>query len=410
MVVFGLNSLRGCSFNFQFFANKLAHGLPSWTVIRNWILRFGLYKLLQPLPKRKDWIWIIDHTIEFGTKKCMVVLAISQEKYESLNYTLTHKDMEVAAIEIQENATGKNIYLALRKLSKQIGKPRQIVSDSCSNLQLGIRLFKRKSKKTIATYDITHKAGIEVKKLFEKKVRWTDFCNKMATTKRRVINTEFVCIAPRRPREKGRWLNLDQDIRWAEKILKNKPEKRNGRRSKLYKRFIKYFGWLDEFKEDLKKWRELLDILLIAQKEVKKNGLSQKTPEAFLKLTREPATTYLKAKELKDKLYHFFQNEVAQFPQKPITLLGTSDIIESVFGKYKIFTARTPLKEIGKSILTIPILTGEVTVKEVKQAMETISDRKLSEWTQENIGESLFAKRMKFYVQLNHQNAVKKNV
>lgn len=58
----------------------------------------------------------------------MVVLAISQEKFEKLNHCLTHKDMEVSTIEIQEQATCNNIYLALNKLSKQIGKPRQIVS------------------------------------------------------------------------------------------------------------------------------------------------------------------------------------------------------------------------------------------------------------------------------------------
>ena len=92
MVIFGLNSLRGCALNFKFFSNVLKDGLPSWTVIQNWILRFGLYKLLKPLPRRKDWIWIIDHTIEYGTKKCMVILAISCEAFDRNNYKLCHKD------------------------------------------------------------------------------------------------------------------------------------------------------------------------------------------------------------------------------------------------------------------------------------------------------------------------------
>ncbi len=171
MVVFGLNSLRGCALNFKFFSNVLKDGFPSWTVIQNWILRFGLYKLLKPLPRRKDWIWIIDHTIEFGTKKCMVILAISCEAFDRNYYKLCHKDMEVAAIDIQEKATGKNIYKTLKKLSKKIGKPRQIVSDNCRNIKKGIRLFKKKSKKTIVTYDITHKAANELKALLENNER-----------------------------------------------------------------------------------------------------------------------------------------------------------------------------------------------------------------------------------------------
>lgn len=408
MVIFGLNSLRGCSYNFQFFEDRLSRGLPSWTVIRNWIFRFGLYKLLQPLPKRKDWIWIVDHTIEFGTKKCMLILAISQEKFEKLSYHITHKDVEIAAIEIQEKATGKNIFSAFKKLSKQIGLPRQIVSDSCSNIKMGIRLFKKRYKKIISTYDITHKAGIEVKKIFEGNTRWIEFCKNMATTKRRVINTEFVCIAPRRPREKGRWLNLDQDLQWAEKILKNISDKPSGWKTKKQRQFKEYFGWLEGFKEDLKKWRELLDVLIIAQVEVKNNGLNKKTPKTYQNLKKIKKIRNPKAIELKNKITDFFRDELKQFPKKPITLLATSDIIESVFGKYKIFTARTPLKEIGKSILTIPIITSEVTVDEVKEAMETISNRKLEKWTKENLGESVFAKRNEFYVQLNNKSNVKK--
>ena len=83
--------------NFKFFSGVLRQGLPTWTTIQTWILRFGLYKLLKPLPKRKDWIWIMDHTIEFGTKKCFVVLAVTHEVFRKRKYQLKHKDMEVAS-------------------------------------------------------------------------------------------------------------------------------------------------------------------------------------------------------------------------------------------------------------------------------------------------------------------------
>ncbi len=400
MVVFGLNSLRGCALNFKFFSNVLKDGLPSWTVIQNWILRFGLYKLLKPLPRRKDWIWIIDHTVEFGTKKCMVILAISCEAFDRNYYKLCHKDMEVAAIDIQEKATGKNINKTLKKLSKKIGKPRQIVSDNCRNIKKGIRLFKKKSKKTIVTYDITHKAANELKALLENNERWKLFTQKMRTTKRQAIYTIFMCIAPRKPREKSRWLNLDQDLEWAEKILENKPKPRPGRLTKRQKKFRELYGWLDEFKEDINEWREFLDIINIAQKEVKLNGLNKQTPEKFAENVKNIGNNNIKSKQLKEKMILFLEEEVKQFPKKEITLLGTSDIIESIFGKYKIFSAKTPIKEISKSILTIPILTSEVTIEEVKKAMETITSEKLSEWASENIGESIFSKRKKIFNQL----------
>ena len=403
MVVFSLNSLRGSALNFKFFSNVLKQGLPSWIVIRNWVLRFGLYKLLKPLPKRKDWIWIVDHTIEFGTKKCMVVLAISREHFEKNKYQLCHKDMEVAAIDIQEKATGENINKTLENLSKEIGKPQQIVSDNCRNIKKGIRLFKEKSKQTIDTYDITHKVANELKYLLENNERWKQFTQKMRTTKREGIFSEFMCIAPRKPKEKSRWLNLDQDLEWAENILENKPKPRPGRLTKKQKKFRKIYGWLEDFKEDITEWCEFLDIINIAKKEVKWNGLNKKSSERFAKGVKKIGNNNAKAKQLKENLKEFFDEEVKQFPKKEITLLGTSDIIESVFGKYKIFSAKTPLKEIGKSILTIPILTSEVTIEEVKKAMETITNEKLSEWARANLGESIFSKRKKIFAELENK-------
>ena len=41
-------------------------------------------------------------------------------------------------------------------------------------------------------------------------------------------------------------------------------------------------------------------------------------------------------------------------------MLGCSDIIESIIGKYKSFSAKTPMKEIGKTVLTIPVFTTDI--------------------------------------------------
>ncbi len=69
------------------------------------------------------------------------------------------------------------------------------------------------------------------------------------------------------------------------------------------------------------------------------------------------------------------------------TWLGTSDIIESIFGKYKIFSEKTPMIEIGKAILTIPVLVSKVLLTEVKEAMESVSNRDLSKSTKNNLEE-----------------------
>jgi len=400
MVIFGFNSLRGSAMNFKFFAGVLRKGLPTWTTIQNWILRFGLYKLLKPLPKRKDWIWIVDHTIEFGTKKCFVVLAVTHEIFKKKKYQLQHKDMEIALIDIQEKATGERISKVLKKLSREIGNPIQVVSDNGSNIKKGLGLFQKKSKKTIVSYDITHKVSNELKKLLEKNIRWNLFINKIAETKRKAIHSELAHFSPPKPREKSRWLNLDFNLKWAEMILENKHKPHFGRLTKQEKKFRELFGWLDEFTEELKEWRTLMCIVTEAQTEVKKRGLSKETGQKFeKKLSKTKIEINTKsAEELKLKITKYFKTETAYIKSEDkLTLLGTSDIIESIFGKYKIFSAKTPMKEIGKSVLTIPILTSEVTIEEVKAAMAGVSIQRLNEWLKVNIGTTLFSKRRNAY-------------
>jgi len=398
--------------NFRYFSEVLATGLPTWTVIQNWILRFGLYKLLKPLSKRKDWIWIIDHTIEFGTKKCLVVLAVSYDTLLKKKHLLSHKDMEIAAINIESKVSGKQVATILSQVKEELGEPIQIVSDNDRVLKNAVSILRESCQSTFHSYDITHKAAIEVKYLLQNNQRWQQFVKNIGDTKRLVQQSVFAFLAPRKPRDKSRWQNLDQHLNWAGNILeyKKKGMVKKGRPSKKdienKMKFNSCFGWIDGFKQEIELWSGFLNVLDIAQHEVKTYGLSKCTAEKFDKRTRNIAAGNNRVDQLKNKMSDFFFIETKEFEDNQ-NLLGTSDIIESIFGKYKTFSAKTPLKEIGKSVLTIPILTSAITFHEVYEAMETISNKKLMEWLNKNVGESLFAKRKKAFKFLKTKNKVK---
>ena len=55
------------------------------------------------------------------------------------------------------------------------------------------------------------------------------------------------------------------------------------------------------------------------------------------------------------------------------------------------------MKEVGKSILTMPIFTSHITPKLVLEAMETISSKDVDEWLNDKIGTSLFSNRKDFF-------------
>ena len=393
LVVFGLLSLRGTERCFLLFNEWLNGGLPCHAVIQNWILRFGLYKLRQAAQKRNDWVYILDHTIEFGKKKCLVVLGITLERFRKNKCKMRHQDMEVLAIDITEKATAASVTEVLRSIAETTGPPVQILSDGGPNIKSGVSDFIKDAKKADSnseirqTYDVTHKAALIIERHLENDESWKMFIHSVCETKRCLIHTAIGFIAPPKPKDKARWANLDIYVEWAETVtLWGKTKLQKAEREK----FNDKLSWVQAFKPHIAEWRTMLDILSALKNEVKSNGLSEKAKSNF-----EQSISILKLNtprliDIKNGAMEYLEKECAGLAG---VYPGCSDIIESVLGKYKIFSGKSPMKEVGKAVLTIPAFTGNVEYDEVKAAMESVSANDVKKWLEENIGESLFAKR-----------------
>jgi hypothetical protein len=104
---------------FEVFNHDEAQTVPSFTGIRKWLGRIGIYELKRENEYRDDWIFIVDFTVELGHKKAVVVLEISQKYFQSevleRSRCLSHKDVEVLGIEIMDSTTGEMIEQQLDK-------------------------------------------------------------------------------------------------------------------------------------------------------------------------------------------------------------------------------------------------------------------------------------------------------
>jgi len=85
-----------------------------------------------------DWLFIIDMTVELGARKCLVILGISQSRWQDLvkktQGELSYQQMEVLAIEVMSQTNGEAIYQVLSHVTERVGVPLQIVSDHGSDL------------------------------------------------------------------------------------------------------------------------------------------------------------------------------------------------------------------------------------------------------------------------------------
>ncbi|EHJ09609.1 hypothetical protein CWATWH0003_5616 [Crocosphaera watsonii WH 0003] len=91
----------------------------------------------------------------------------------------------------------------------------------------------------------------------------------------------------------------------------------------------------------------------------------------------------------------YLHNEVSLVSDH--TLLPTTDVLESLFGRYKYFSQRSPLKELRSLLLTIPLSTVNFTNQYITDALTTIRADDLSQWVHHTFGQSMLSKRQAFF-------------
>ncbi len=82
-VTHGLSSLRGSERTFTIFSKFYDLSTPSFNSMRSWVFRLGLYLIKRQHEWREDWIFIVDHTLKLGQKKCLLILGIKEEQLKT---------------------------------------------------------------------------------------------------------------------------------------------------------------------------------------------------------------------------------------------------------------------------------------------------------------------------------------
>jgi hypothetical protein len=149
--------------------------LPYHQTVRSWLLRCGLDLLRRSVPPRDDWVWILDHTIRIGQKKCLLILGASLDHLQDQTGALEHHQVVVLDLCVTSHSPGVDIENRLESLAQRVGMPRQIVSDHGSDVNKGVRLFQADYPEVIDTYDVTHKLACLVKTELEADPRGAEF-------------------------------------------------------------------------------------------------------------------------------------------------------------------------------------------------------------------------------------------
>ncbi|MFB2770903.1 hypothetical protein ACE1AT_16660 [Pelatocladus sp. BLCC-F211] len=157
------------------------------------------------------------------------------------------------------------------------------------------------------------------------------------------------------------------------------------------RKFYDKLGWLFYYQHNIQIYAEMLTQIRSVQIQLKTQGLHSQSPQQWLNTISNHSLTPI-GQKFQSQILEYLTFEANQVPVSQI-LLGTSDVIESLFGKYKFFTARRTIKDIGTNILLIPLFTLKITTSQVKKAMEAMSFIDVDSWVKSVFGSSMLSQR-----------------
>jgi hypothetical protein len=391
-------SLRGASRVLELWGTvfELPEAVPAWYTGRLWLLRVGYYKLMRPKAQAADWVWIIDHTIQLGVQKCLAILGVRLSALPAPGTCLRHEDVEPIALCPVQTSNGEVVYQQLTAAIAPTGVPREILSDGGSDLQVGIAQFQQAHPETQAIYDIKHKTALVLKRELAEEALWKAFTQQAAQTKQRVQQTPLAFLAPPTQRRKARYMNVDILIRWGTKVLAYLAQPRQtGAEQVTAEQLVAAYGWLQDFRELLRDWNELLQIVETTEHWVRSQGLSPRCAQALAPQVT-PLVRTARGQRVAHHLLTFVETEAAKAAPHE-RLLGSSEVIESVFGQFKRLEQHQAHSGFTGLVLAVGALVSTTTHEVIQKALETVPTRQVRQWCQQHLDPSVQAQRQQAF-------------
>jgi len=342
--------------------------VPSFTTIRAWVLRLGCHALLRPLPQDRPWLWIIDHTIQIGDKKLFLIVGCPLADVPFGQRCLSLADLHLIALVPMQESNQRLVDDELQKATQRTGAPRLIVSDQAGDLTKGIERFQQRHANALAVGDIAHHGANVLENRWERDPRWGQFLKRLGETNQQIRQTADAFLLSPVLRNKARFMNVGPVLRFARRVLGLLKRERPNEKAK------QRYGWLLEHEEDLAGWFEQHEVVDKTIKRVRLFGLNAGTLSELEKewgvLSERTGTQMVRG-----HMRAYVSKNVRQ-AEPGETLAGSSEVLESAFGKLKAKVGESGKGELTGMALALGAILGEYDEEEVRQALDAVPQKK----------------------------------
>ncbi len=376
--------------------------IPHFTSVINWSLRLGLGLLTQVQTITKPWVAIIDHSIDIGTKKVLVVLRIEMDALSKRGSAVRLEDCTCIGLTVSDKVTGETICPELEEIFARAGKPIAIIKDADATLQKGVRLWSDKQENPVPTIDdIGHTMANALKAQFEKLRVYKLFTGLVSHGAKCLRQTELAFLMPPRLRSKGRFQSISRLGEWGEKMLNVFAVKGPAKEGSQLDRLRIALPGFSQSRDFIVRFASTTKIVSQVMEILKNKGLDKHSYKQCYELSKRlPRNS-----KVKKRLQAWLKKNIKL--QKQLTslpLLVSSDIIESLFGNFKHIIERSPQADMNRTVLLIPALCGKRDGTVVTQALHQASQIDLKAWDKEHIPYTMRKKRLEFFKDVDSQN------
>jgi hypothetical protein len=403
-------SLRGASRVLEMISEALGveWAAPCWTTGRLWLLRLGHAMLTAELTQADDWAWLIDHSVQIGQEKCLVILGVRLIDLPEQGQSLRHEDLELIELMPAKSWTRGEVDQALENAVRRTGRaPRVIVDDHGGDLAGGVALFQQRHLETVEIYDAKHKAACLLKSRLERNPRWQEFQTGVGQTRCSVQQTELAFLTPPAPKPKARFMNLGPQLAWAKRvlaILRQPPESvlqsvsaaealpSAAEALPSAARLKEKLGWIEAFAEDLAEWSQWQQVVDVAVAWVNEQGIYKGAAALLAQQFLQLDALGDSASQLAGQLIEFAASqewrvrEGERFP-------GSTEVLESCFGKFKHLEKQQSRGGFTQLLLGFGALLAKVTTTTVRDALQASRTADIRTWAKQTLGVTVFAQR-----------------
>ena len=350
--------------------------IPHFTSVINWTLRSGVALMESVKRVSFPWLAMIDCSIDIGTRKALIVLRVSLSVLQEKGNAIELKDCECIGIEIANNWNGESVKSVLEKIFEKAGYPKAIIKDNGTDLCKGVRLTKEDVKQLEIVEDIGHVTANALKAEFAEEKAFEQFLEITRKGSSRIRQTAVAYICPPKIRTKGRFQGITTVAKWAEKMINIIGKRGRAKSGSDVSILRNAFSGLSGLRQFLKRFCSSCQIIERFLKLLKQKGINPTTHgEAKMILEKLPMEMKARQRLLEWLDRHLHVQSRLGMEQMPLCV--SSDIIESLFGKFKEIIQRNENAELNRLVYVIPLLCGTHTTNDIQMALRNCSHQEL---------------------------------